>query len=70
MFDRNHYAARLLQEGFRVVSLPSVVCGATDYMLYGCGITVATCDSDFAIKMERLPRQIAADFESWLRGRG
>lgn len=59
-------AARLLALGIRVIVLPSCVVGGSDLLFYGQGFTVATCDSDFAIKMIQSPRLVAAEIESYI----
>jgi len=60
-------AAELLNNGFRIISLPSQVVGHVDYLFYGTEYHVSTTDTDFAIKMVQLPRLIASLVESYLR---
>ena len=60
-------AAELLNNGFRIIPLPSVIVGRTDYLFYGTEYQVSTTDTDFAIKMVQLPRLIASLIESYLR---
>ena len=60
-------AAELLNNGFRIIPLPSVIVGHVDYLFYGTEYQVSTTDTDFAIKMVQLPRLIASLIESYLR---
>jgi len=60
-------AAELLNNGFRIIPLPSQVVGHVDYLFYGTEYQVSTTDTDFAIKMVQLPRLIASLIESYLR---
>lgn len=60
-------AAELLGNGFRILQLPSVVVGQTDFLFYSAGASVATCEINFHSEMERLPRIVASLIESYLR---
>jgi hypothetical protein len=68
MFDFSNIhsvAAALSQEGFRIVRVPGS--NRPEFYIYGNGVTIATCDSDFHCRMEQLPRGAAATIERYLQ---
>jgi len=60
-------AALLASEGVRVMQVTS---HRAEYLFYGAPsvCNVATFDADFHVKMQQLPRTIAALIEQYLRG--
>lgn len=61
------YAAELLGHDFRIIPLPSVIVGHTDYLFYSRDCVISTTDSDFHNSMIQLPRIIASIIEGYLR---
>jgi len=64
--DRHSVAAALAAEGYRVLILQSAN-QQPAYLFYGCGVSLATFDTDFRIRIEQQPRSVASLIVSYLR---